>query len=104
MDLVGTRLEFGAPDEEAFPCLALARAAGIAGGTAPAVLNAANEVAVAAFLEERIGFMDIPRVVRDALEGVPAADGATLESVLDADARAREAARRSIEGAIASSA
>jgi 1-deoxy-D-xylulose-5-phosphate reductoisomerase len=104
MDLVGTRLDFGAPDEEAFPCLALARAAGSAGGTAPAVLNAANEVAVAAFLEERIGFMDIPRVVRDALERVPAGDGATLESVLDADARARETARRSIEGAFASSA
>jgi 1-deoxy-D-xylulose-5-phosphate reductoisomerase len=68
------------------------------------VLNAANEVAVAAFLEERIGFMDVPRVVRDALGAVPPGDGATLESVLDADARAREAARRSIEGAIASSA
>ncbi len=59
MDLVGRRLDFEAPDEGAFPCLALARAAGVAGGTAPAVLNAANEVAVAAFLDERIGFMDI---------------------------------------------
>jgi 1-deoxy-D-xylulose-5-phosphate reductoisomerase len=104
MDLVGARLDFDAPDEEAFPCLALARAAGAAGGTAPAVLNAANEVAVAAFLQERIGFMDIPRVVRDALERVPQGDGATLESVLDADARARDTARRSIEGAFASSA
>jgi 1-deoxy-D-xylulose-5-phosphate reductoisomerase len=104
MDLVGTRLDFGAPDEEAFPCLALARAAGIAGGTAPAVLNAANEVAVAAFLQGRIGFMDVPRVVRDALDRVPPGDGATLDSVLDADARARETARRSIEGAFASSA
>jgi len=104
MDLVGTRLDFDAPDEEAFPCLALARAAGSAGGTAPAVLNAANEVAVAAFLEGRIGFMDVPRVVRDAIERVPPGDGATLESVLDADARARETARRSIEGAFASSA
>jgi 1-deoxy-D-xylulose-5-phosphate reductoisomerase len=104
MDLVGTRLEFGAPDEEAFPCLALARQAGIAGGTAPAVLNAANEVAVAAFLQGRIGFMDVPRVVRDALDRVPPGDGATLDSVLDADARARDTARRSIEGAFASSA
>jgi 1-deoxy-D-xylulose-5-phosphate reductoisomerase len=104
MDLVGTRLDFDEPDETAFPCLALARAAGVEGGTAPAVLNAANEVAVAAFLEERIGFMDIPRTVRDALEAVPAVSAATLDVVLDADARAREAARRAIEGAIASSA
>ncbi len=104
MDLVGARLDFDAPDEEAFPCLALARAAGEAGGTAPAVLNAANEVAVAAFLDGRVGFMDVPRVVRDALDHVPPGDGATLESVLDADARARAAARRSIEGASASSA
>ena len=72
MDLVGRRLDFEAPDEDAFPCLPLAREAGRAGGTAPAVLNAANEVAVAAFLAERIGFMDIPRVVEAALEAVPA--------------------------------
>ena len=72
MDLVGRTLEFEAPDEAAFPCLALAREAGREGGTAPAVLNAANEVAVAAFLDGRCGFMDIARVVRAALEAVPA--------------------------------
>jgi 1-deoxy-D-xylulose-5-phosphate reductoisomerase len=98
MDLVGRRLDFAAPDEAAFPCLALAREAGRAGGTGPAVLNAANEVAVAAFLDERVGFMDIARVVRAALEGVPAEPADDLAAVLGADARAREAAQAAIEG------
>jgi 1-deoxy-D-xylulose-5-phosphate reductoisomerase len=98
MDLVGRRMDFEAPDEAAFPCLSLARAAGTTGGTAPAVLNAANEVAVAAFLDERIGFMDIPRTVEAALAAVPAARAADLEAVMDADARARAAAAAAIAG------
>ena len=98
MDLAGRRLEFEAPDEAAFPCLGLARDAGLEGGTAPAVLNAADEVAVAAFLAGRIGFMDIPRVVSSALEAVPAEPAADLDAVLAADARAREAAQAAIEG------
>jgi 1-deoxy-D-xylulose-5-phosphate reductoisomerase len=97
MDLVGRRLDFDAPDEAAFPCLALARAAGLEGGTAPAVLNAANEVAVAAFLDDRIGFMDIPRVVSAALERVPAAPADSLDAVMAADHRARDAAALTIE-------
>jgi 1-deoxy-D-xylulose-5-phosphate reductoisomerase len=104
MDLVGRTLEFEAPDEAAFPCLALARAAGREGGTAPAVLNAANEVAVAAFLDERIGFMDVPRVVAAALEAVPAEPADALDAVLGADARARDAARDAVEGVPACSA
>ena len=69
LDLVklGT-LTFEAPDESAFPCLGLARQAGRAGGAAPLVLNAANEVAVAGFLAGRCGFMDIPRLIGDALD------------------------------------
>jgi 1-deoxy-D-xylulose-5-phosphate reductoisomerase len=98
MDLVGRTLEFEAPDEAAFPCLALAREAGRQGGTSPAVLNAANEVAVAAFLDGRCGFMDIARVVRAALEAVPAGRADELEAVLAADARARAAAADAIEG------
>ena len=98
MDLAGRRLEFEAPDEAAFPCLGLARDAGLEGGTAPAVLNAADEVAVAAFLAGRIGFMDIPRVVSSALEAVPAEPAADLDAVLGADARAREAAQRRDRG------
>lgn len=92
MDLVGVHLDFAAPDECAFPSLGLARAAGREGGTAPTVLNAANEVAVAAFLEERIGFMDIPRVVEASLGAVPAEPATTLATVEDADRRARAAA------------
>ncbi|MGD9572697.1 MAG: 1-deoxy-D-xylulose-5-phosphate reductoisomerase [Thermoleophilia bacterium] len=96
MDLVGVHLDFAAPDECAFPCLALARAAGVEGGTAPTVLNAANEVAVAAFLEERIGFMDIPRVVEASLAAIATEPATTLEAVEDADRRAREAAAGAI--------
>ncbi len=98
MDLVGLRLDFEAPDETAFPCLPLAREAGREGGTAPAVLNAANEVAVAAFLADRIGFMDIPRVVAAALAGVASEPATTLGAVLDADARARRVAGEAVAG------
>ena len=74
LDLAGgLTLEFAAPDLETFPLPALARRAGEAGGTYPAVLNAANEVAVAAFLEGRLPFLGIAEVVETALE---AADGA----------------------------
>ncbi|HEX7045738.1 MAG TPA: 1-deoxy-D-xylulose-5-phosphate reductoisomerase [Burkholderiales bacterium] len=86
------RLEFCAPDLERFPCLRLAYAAAEAGGTAPAVLNAANEVAVAAFLERRIGFTDIARIIAAVLEQVPAGTDETLAQVLAADARGRAAA------------
>ena len=99
MDLLGRTLEFMAPDEQTFRCLALARAAGVRGGTAPAVLNAANEVAVAAFLDGRIGFLDIAALVERALEAVPAEPGDSLEAVLDADARARTAAEAALVGA-----
>ena len=82
-------LTFEDADLVAFPCLRLAREAGIVGGTAPAILNAANEVAVAAFLDGRLGFMGIPEAVEAALNAVPAEPADTLEAVLDADARAR---------------
>jgi 1-deoxy-D-xylulose-5-phosphate reductoisomerase len=92
LDLVGRRLDFDAPDPETFRCLALARAAGETGGTAPAILNAANEVAVQAFLDGRIGFLDIAATVAHALDAVPAVAADELDTVLDADRRAREAA------------
>ena len=85
----GLILEFEAPDLEAFPCLALARAAGEAGDTAPCVLNAANEVAVAAFLEGELPFLGIADVVERTLaqvDCVPAGDLAELEA-MDAEAR-----------------
>jgi 1-deoxy-D-xylulose-5-phosphate reductoisomerase len=91
----GLILEFRAPDLEAFPCLALARAAGEAGNTAPCVLNAANEVAVAAFLDGELPFLGIPGVVEQTLaviDCVPAADLAQLTAI-DAEARRVASAR-----------
>ena len=83
-------LEFEAPDDVRFPALRLARAALRAGGGAPAILNAANEVAVAAFLDRRIGFGAIARVVEAVLGrmGAPAADALSLVEAIDAEARA----------------
>jgi 1-deoxy-D-xylulose-5-phosphate reductoisomerase len=85
-------LDFEPADTETFRCLALARQAGVAGGTAPCILNAANEVAVQAFLDGRIGFLDIAAVVEEALARVPSEPLVSLEQVLDADRRARSAA------------
>ena len=85
-------LTFFAPDEENFPCLALANEAAKEGGTATAILNGANEAAVAAFLAGRIGFMDIPRRVEKALKAVPVVGKPSLEDVLAADEAARAAA------------
>ena len=84
-------LTFAKPDLETFRCLALAIRAAKEGGTAPAILNGANEVAVARFLAGDIGFLDIARVVEYALDAVPRAP-LTLEAVLAADQAARAAA------------
>ncbi|MCB1825777.1 MAG: 1-deoxy-D-xylulose-5-phosphate reductoisomerase [Candidatus Competibacteraceae bacterium] len=86
------KLEFQAPDFTRFPCLRLAFAALEAGGTAPAVLNAANEVAVQAFLDRRIRFIDIAAVVEHALEQVPTRAAEELAAILDGDLQARAVA------------
>jgi 1-deoxy-D-xylulose-5-phosphate reductoisomerase len=97
LDLVAAaRLDFEAPDVGRFPALRLAREAAEAGGTAPAVLNAANEVAVAAFLEGRLGFLGIPEVIESVLDGETGRPAATLEAVLEADRRARDMAASSL--------
>jgi 1-deoxy-D-xylulose-5-phosphate reductoisomerase len=85
-------LTFEPPDEEAFPCLALARSAAVAGGTGPCVLNAANEVAVHAFLNGRLPFMGIPAVIEATLERVGAATVHGFDSLYRADAEARAVA------------
>lgn len=90
------RLDFEAPDRTAFPCLDLAWQAMDAGGIATAVLNAANEIAVDAFLESRIGFCDIPVVVRETLDHITDGESDSIDALLDADARARAAARQSL--------
>ena len=87
-------LTFAAPDEEAFPCLRLAKEAAQRGGNACAVMNGANEVAVARYLRDEIGFYDIPRLVRGAMEAVPFVKEPDLNEILEADQAARMAAER----------
>ena len=82
-------LTFERPDAAAFPCLALAREAAERGGNACAVMNGANEAAVALFLQDRIGFYDIPRLVRRAMDAVPFVSAPELEDVLKSDRAAR---------------
>ena len=91
------RLDFEAPDGDAFPCLALAYEAGREGGTAPAWLNAANEVAVAAFLEGLIPWGSIAEVVKETLVRHHGTNPVSVDVVLDADRLAREQARRVVE-------
>ncbi len=90
------RLEFEPPDMATFPCLRLAREALRAGGTAPAVLNAANEVAVSAFLQGRIGFLSIAALVEEALAAIAVEPAQSLAALGDADARARHHASHAI--------
>ncbi|MBB5883296.1 1-deoxy-D-xylulose-5-phosphate reductoisomerase [Xanthomonas sp. LMG 8992] len=84
------RLDFEAPDLDAFPCLGLAWRAMQAGGSAPAILNAANEVAVSAFLQGRIGFLSIPALVENALTELPVVAADSLDALLAADAHSRK--------------
>ncbi len=93
-------LGFEQPDLEAFPCLGLAREAGETGGTAPCVLNAADEVAVEAFLEGTIPFTGIAGVVADVLEVLPGSMPSHFEDLFAADAEARERAREIVAGRV----
>ncbi|MFQ5487037.1 MAG: 1-deoxy-D-xylulose-5-phosphate reductoisomerase [Gammaproteobacteria bacterium] len=86
-------LDFEPPDLERFPCLAYAYEAARSGGTAAAILNAANEVAVAAFLAEEMSFTDIPRLIAATLAAIPGRTADALSDILDDDRRAREHAR-----------
>lgn len=90
------RLDFEQPDLERFPCLRLAFEAVAAGGVAPAVLNAANEVAVASFLDNGIGFSAIPRLIEQTLADVTSGDANSLEGLMAADAEARRVAEQHI--------
>ncbi len=88
------RLDFSPPDMQRFPCLRLAYQTVRAGGTSGAIMNAANEVAVQAFLERRLPFTGIARVVEQVMDAVPGGSAVTLDSVLDADQVARSSAER----------
>jgi 1-deoxy-D-xylulose-5-phosphate reductoisomerase len=97
LDLVAVgALTFEAVDLETFPCLRLAREAARAGGTAPCVLNAANEIAVHAFLAERLGFNDIPAVIERTLERLGSAPVRAFESLYEADREARAVAGEAV--------
>jgi 1-deoxy-D-xylulose-5-phosphate reductoisomerase len=86
-------LDFRPADEQRYPCLRLAREAMAAGGTAPAVFNAANEVAVAAFLQNRVPFLAIPRIIEQTLARMDWIEPDTLDQVLAVDAEARRTAQ-----------
>ena len=83
------KLTFEAPDLERFPALTIARDTLKAGGSLPTILNAANEVAVRCFLEERIGFLDITRVSADVLDRTPRSEPKTLDEISHCDEAAR---------------
>ena len=95
------QLEFEDPDLDRFPCLRLAKSALAAGGSRPAILNAANEIAVAGFLGGQIGFMSIPAVVESVLEQYDAPAPSTIRDVLDIDEEARRLARLKMEAVAA---
>jgi 1-deoxy-D-xylulose-5-phosphate reductoisomerase len=98
VDLVAVgELSFEAPDLDTFRCLALAREAGAKGGSAPCVLNAADEVAVAAFLAERIPFTAIPKVIAETLDAIEVQPFANFEEVYEHDLRARAVASELVE-------
>jgi len=90
-------LSFSEPDFGRFPCLSLAFSAARSGGTAPTVLNAANEVAVAAFLDEGLGYLAIPNVVSQVLERISVTAASSIEHILEIDAQARRVAREIVD-------
>jgi 1-deoxy-D-xylulose-5-phosphate reductoisomerase len=94
-------LRFEPPDLERFPCLRLAREAGVAGGSAPVVLNAANEVAVQALLDGAIRYADIPRLIAATLAAIPVVPVPDLDTALAADAEARGVAARFVRATAA---
>ena len=87
-------LDFSEPDMQRFPCLRLAYEALEAGGTAPAILNAANEIAVEAFLADQIGFMDIPLIIESVLSASQSESVVSIEQIVAVDADARHTARQ----------
>jgi 1-deoxy-D-xylulose-5-phosphate reductoisomerase len=91
------KLSFERPDTTVFPCLELAREAASEGGTAPCTLNAANEIAVHAFLERRLAFLDIPRVIEGALEAAEDRPVRSFDDLYDADAESRRLAAGLVE-------
>jgi 1-deoxy-D-xylulose-5-phosphate reductoisomerase len=98
LNLVKTgNLEFHNPDINKFPCLGLAYKAGICGGTAPVVLNAADEVAVAAFMEKKIRFIDLPKIMEKILSLHNSINNPSLDDILQADLWAKRETKKIVE-------
>ena len=98
LDLVRIgKLEFGSPDMKKFPCLRLAYAAGLCGGTAPVVLNAADEIAVSAFMEHKIRFIDLPKIIEKVFNRHNTVNDPSLEDILHADLWAKRETGKIIE-------
>lgn len=98
LDLAKARnLEFKEPNFEMFPCLKYAYEAGIKGGTLPAAMNAANEIAVYAFLENKIRFLDIARLIRKAMDGHKLTENPSLKEILEVDKKVKEETKNIIE-------
>jgi 1-deoxy-D-xylulose-5-phosphate reductoisomerase len=91
------QLTFESPDVDTFRCLTLARQAAVTGGTAPCILNAANEIAVHAFLANRLTFLDIPRVIEASLEAADVEPVSSFDDLYEADADARSHASSMVE-------
>ena len=98
-DLAGRSFTFEQPDMDTFPALRLAYEAGRAAGSAPAVYNAADEIAVAAFLHHRLGFLEIPTVIERCLDEIPVTKPASVDDVIEVDRQARELAASLVAGA-----
>ena len=88
------RMTFYQPDEETFTCLALAKRAGTEGGLMPTIMNAANEVAVAKFLRDEIGFLEIPEIVERAMQDIENKAKPTLSQIVETDRLVRESMQR----------
>jgi 1-deoxy-D-xylulose-5-phosphate reductoisomerase len=98
LNLVKTEnLEFSKPDIKKFPCLGLAYSAGLCGGTSPVVLNAADEVAVSAFIEKKIRFIDLPNIIEKVLNRYDSINNPSLDDILQADLWARRETKKIIE-------
>jgi 1-deoxy-D-xylulose-5-phosphate reductoisomerase len=95
------KLEFSPPDRAKFPCIALAYRAIETGGTCPSVLNAADEIAVDAFLRREIAFTDIPKLINAALDAHQPGSGSSLDAVVEADRWAREFAKQWVGRSVA---
>lgn len=93
-------LTFSEPDENRFPCLRIAYEAFAAGGSVPAVMNAANEIAVEAFLNRKISFLGIPRLIEEVVSLHQSFDVTTIDQVLHADLWSRKQAQELIAGGI----